>query len=654
MVSNMSSMLFRNIENVLQSELQKQVSGAVSPELLQNLIHEKGIHPSGLYTSKDRAIARQLAMFRKRYTDDSDSNCSELRKRTCHSKFVLANDLCAQQNAMLKEGSESALISRLLNRAYSIIDSLFYSAIEHGKLNPLWMGDSVVLTEGFAVGKGVCSESEGTNVVDKYIDSLHFSSANGVRRFDVISKLSKPVNMLPPMERSIVDALMECYVPKDSETDRMVVPQLNGDIFLQYPVGFAIEVMLTHYGLDITKQQTKQREMARIGSTFDNLDAFEFSLKRRRPRWCTIDATSASDIIGQELYKRCFPDCLYKYMNDCRPLNLKSSLGDTTRIEAMAMMGNAYCFPGMTLIFACLVQAIYEDMGIPVRDSYGNLNFGVYGDDIIVDVTAYDTVIRVMSELYMVPNRTKSFSYMFFRESCGGDFFGGYNIRPVMPMSVGTDESKYTLVNRLVEWGLLYSIDVSSTCSFILGHVTKALVVPLHFPHDAGFKVDESALSHLPPQWKRNVKARCDTEPVYERSYRYVLGLVWPDVPVKPSPRSRYCSYDVTHLKVVTAREVIRLFEDCTTLFYVLWGGVVQSRHTNDQCVFYVAAKERQRTSVETSNVHHWNGDIFMYADSAFGDHEITRDIRNYSNGIGLLLSDSIKRISVRLHLTES
>jgi hypothetical protein len=96
-----------------------------------------------------------------------------------------------------------------------------------------------------------------------------------------------------------------------------------------------------------------------------------------------------------------------------------------------------------------------------------------------------------MSELGFTVNSAKSFfdepdpdtpSHTFFRESCGGDYKGGVDVRPYMP-ECDLQEERYVESNEYVAWihrlinGILNRWDVSEiplTLGFLLRSISNS------------------------------------------------------------------------------------------------------------------------------------------------------------------------------------
>jgi len=91
-------------------------------------------------------------------------------------------------------------------------------------------------------------------------------------------------------------------------------------------------------------------------------------------------------------------------------------------------MGNGFTFELETLIFAALMSVLLMKNG-----RSGNLgeDVFVFGDDILIPDDLAREAEAVLSYCGFSLNREKSFSGSIgFRESCGGDFYEGADVRP--------------------------------------------------------------------------------------------------------------------------------------------------------------------------------------------------------------------------------
>lgn len=199
-------------------------------------------------------------------------------------------------------------------------------------------------------------------------------------------------------------------VPKTALVHRTIAvePLLNG--YVQKGIDEYIRRRLFRFGIDL-KDQSRNQRLAYFGS-LPGTDPF-----------ATIDLSSASDLISLELAKDILPPDWFELLNSTRSPAYK--LGNTvTRYNKFVSMGNGFCFPLETLIFASVCVATYRRHAHP-------LDFSVYGDDIVVRGSLAGEVIENLRLIGFRHNPRKTFTKGPFRESCGADWFNGEDVRPV-------------------------------------------------------------------------------------------------------------------------------------------------------------------------------------------------------------------------------
>lgn len=207
---------------------------------------------------------------------------------------------------------------------------------------------------------------------------------------------------------SFVRANKIISVPKTALVDRTIAiePVLNG--YVQKGVDNYMRRKLLRAGIDLSDQTYNQR-LAKLGAE-GGFNPF-----------ATIDLSAASDSISIELVRELLPPDWFSFLNDIRSHHFLSG-GSEQRYQKFTSMGNGFCFPLETLIFASIVHSAYEVTGDGV--------FSVYGDDIIVRQSSALLVLELLKYCGFKANVDKTFIHGPFRESCGADFFEGVNVRP--------------------------------------------------------------------------------------------------------------------------------------------------------------------------------------------------------------------------------
>lgn len=271
-------------------------------------------------------------------------------------------------------------------------------------------------------------------------------------------------------------------VRKNARTDRTICTEPNLNMIFQRALGEGINhVLRVHYGYDEALQPDRNREHARTGSIYGDL--------------CTIDLSSASDTISLALCRAILPSWILAAITDCRTPNTR--LDDTLIPLAMvSSMGNGFTFPLETYIFSVITRVTAREHGIKFRrydhDRVDSGNFGVFGDDIICPSVLFDSLNARLEFCGFIPNREKSYATGFFRESCGTDWYGGYDVRGVYLKRIDRVQDRFSAFNRLVRWGLKHQFTLYNTLSVLLRQDWRRCVIPASDPDVEGYKVPSS------------------------------------------------------------------------------------------------------------------------------------------------------------------
>lgn len=199
------------------------------------------------------------------------------------------------------------------------------------------------------------------------------------------------------------------FVPKNAKTHRSIAiePLLNS--YVQKGIDTELRIKLKAKGIDLSDQSRNQR-LAQIGSSDGSL--------------CTVDLSSASDSVAIALVKLLLPPAWFAFLDQCRSPAYKLD-GQISRYHKFVSMGNGFCFPLESLIFAALTRSVIHFHGSTCR------TMGIYGDDIIAPNEVFDDLRKVLAFCGFSFNEEKSFNAGPFRESCGADWYEGRDVRPV-------------------------------------------------------------------------------------------------------------------------------------------------------------------------------------------------------------------------------
>ena len=212
------------------------------------------------------------------------------------------------------------------------------------------------------------------------------------------------------------------FVPKNAVTERGIDEQPSLNMMFQLALGDSMSNRLRLSGLNL-RSTAFNRSSARKGSV-DGSTA-------------TIDLESASDTISYWLVKYLLPADWFSLLNAAR-CSTTTWKGEVIQLKKFSAMGNGFTFPLESLIFWALTLAVSEH----------TQDVNVYGDDIVCHASDYESVKDILQICGFTVNTTKSFSSGPFRESCGGDYFMGSNVRSCYPKHLVSGESLFVMHNH--------------------------------------------------------------------------------------------------------------------------------------------------------------------------------------------------------------
>jgi hypothetical protein len=194
-------------------------------------------------------------------------------------------------------------------------------------------------------------------------------------------------------------------------------------------------------------------------------------------------------------------------------------------------MGNGFCFPLETLIFASLCETAYQESSLPS-------DYSVYGDDIIVRKSVANRVVELLKLCGFTVNRDKTFLSGPFRESCGADWFKGEDVRPInLDYAFDSVENIFKFCNLTRSKGTLEGIFLEAN-EFLISLIPRSLLFTRPFKGNV-----DSALEVPWDVFMASSFSRYDRK-INGWSWIEILKSAWPDVPV-----SRLPSYDVALMR---------------------------------------------------------------------------------------------------------
>lgn len=298
-------------------------------------------------------------------------------------------------------------------------------------------------------------------------------------------------------ELEVVGASRATTVEKNDTQRRMIAVEPVVNMFFQQGLMVCLTNRLSAIGLDLTNVARKHTSLAWESSITSEKD--------------TIDFSSASDCVAIELLRWLIPSHWYLRLALVRTPSMNIG-GKVHKLEMMSTMGNATTFPIETLVFwsiavsaAMTVDKPKSRSLLPVWKYFKTCS--VFGDDCITPRASTDLFMRSAEAVGFLINKEKSFfDGGYFRESCGGDYYRGYDVRPVYlrdPASTARSSLEpwlYTTWNKVIKKYISYFGPLTYVYDKEFFRVMFSVfkkerllvrVVPTWFPDDAGLKIGE-------------------------------------------------------------------------------------------------------------------------------------------------------------------
>ncbi len=265
-------------------------------------------------------------------------------------------------------------------------------------------------------------------------------------------------------------------VPKDVTKNRVICTEPSLNMFYQLGAKDILERMLRrYYRLDVSKQPGINKILACAGS-INGSNA-------------TIDLKNASDSWHEDLVRYLLPEEVSSVLDLIRSKYATVERHGDVKLAMFSTMGNGFTFPLMTLLFTVLLDEFLRERG----DQYTPFRDGIFGDDIILPSHYSTEFIHLLEEIGFSVNLDKSFTTGFFRESCGGDYYHGYDTRGIYLKGVNNVEDIYSTFNRLLFWGVRNGLSVTNALLYLKGLVDFR-PVPIDEADYAGFKIPSQFL----------------------------------------------------------------------------------------------------------------------------------------------------------------
>jgi hypothetical protein len=413
------------------------------------------------------------SLIKKFHNDEQNDD----RDNKAQTLFTKVNEACGKYIYGNQDTWEAEAVA--LGEAKDFIYRFFYRNDSQG--DQLLTLRSIA--EGFGVGNGANIGSKTTSFYSKVANGLMSATSSELYDLYVQAIFFDPVWSRSEAHRektfghNIVKNSRLSFVPKDAKISRTICTEPVLNMLFQKGIASCLERELhKSLGIDFSVQPIKNQTLCRIGSV--------------NGKYGTIDLSSASDSMSLSLVREFFPADVVKWLERTRCPSTVLPDGKIVDLHMVSSMGNAFTFPLQTLFFSALVFGAYRVHNVPLVRSEGKWvgNFSVFGDDIIVLQRCYNTVVRLLEICGFTVNKDKSFNQGLFRESCGHDYYCGYNVRGVYIKKLRHAGDFYSAINRLLRWSARHRVLIPNTIA-LLSRGLRFLPVPFAEGDACGIKV---------------------------------------------------------------------------------------------------------------------------------------------------------------------
>jgi len=399
--------------------------------------------------------------------------CSDARNRKAVIRYLECEQDIVMDNAT-RNPIDLEVFSRVSSMLFANVFTWMDREIYHGKMFPKHGPGS---TADGLLGNQKFNQKSWPIRLEKYFPMGEFLLPNW-RYYDQLDG----INVLEPDQEVPVKVTL---VPKTLKTPRIIAQEPTA---MQYAQQSILAVMLeglsanhkeirrSHYlrsflGFD---DQVPNQELAREGSLSGSL--------------ATLDLSDASDRVSNELVSVLFRNWVHLHgsVMSCRSEKAHVPIVDEViRLNKFASMGSALCFPVEAMIFLVMVfVGIEESLARPLTYQDINSMVGrvrIYGDDIIIPVEYVPSVVSALERFGARVNRAKSFWTGKFRESCGKEYYDGFDVSIVkLRHLIPSQRQDATGIIGLVSFrNQLYHAGYWETCRWLDGKLSGMLK---HYP----------------------------------------------------------------------------------------------------------------------------------------------------------------------------
>lgn len=332
------------------------------------------------------------------------------------------------------------------------------------------------------------------------------------------------MDRLPNLKVSLGIGIGE-VVPKTRKIGRFMIKPCAINALEQRREGNALRARLLEEGVDLSTAPDLHKRLAWFSSIRNHLT--------------TDDQKWASPLIYTNLVRFLVADKMWlDPLIASRDRVVLMPNGSEHVLEQFAGTGNGYCFELETIIFFGLLRTAAFIHGMSIRHK----DIKVFGDDLIYPKELTATVRKIGSAVGFITNVEKSYSDGPFRESCGGDYLDGVNIRPVyLKQDFDSAHGCTVMANLIYELYLRHNVVLPRCYGVWKRLIRRAYVIhdkriprgPRHMdclhgqlPGSWCFSKDRSGEPMLPVWTERPQKLQKFSTIAYKCDPSYILAMV--------------------------------------------------------------------------------------------------------------------------------
>jgi hypothetical protein len=266
-------------------------------------------------------------------------------------------------------------------------------------------------------------------------------------------------------------------VTKTQKTPRIIAIE---PLCVQYVQQGLLESFLTAIGshdtlsvvVGFTDQDVNQ-SLAKLGSLNGTL--------------ATLDLSEASDRVSYQLVRSMVKQWPWvsEALDATRSRSADVPDHGIHTVNKYASMGSALCFPIEAMVFTTIIfMAIERVRKAPVVSERSIREFKhkvrVYGDDIIIPIEYVQTTVELLEAFGLVVNKDKSFWTGKFRESCGKEYYDGYDVsivkmRRLFPTQLQHVQEIISLVSLRNQ---LFDVGLNDTVNWLDSQIERLIPFP--------------------------------------------------------------------------------------------------------------------------------------------------------------------------------